>query len=378
MSPNCGSRVSVLPVRKVLQNDVFKILCFFAGSLVMAAILSPWIYTAGMGLADVTAAKETNDFLTWLGDAARRSEEKFARFFNRALMLSAVVLLFPLMMWLRAGRGSKRFRDTPWSLRLPDDEVSSSGQPLARNPHGWADLCVGVLLSAGLLLLSGWVMVQLGFFGWRDAAETTRGAVNPRLREINWWDVLQGALTTAVVVSLIEEVLFRGVLLGIFLRAMRTWSAVISLSLLFAAVHFLKPPPGHVVPDPEAAEAGFVLLGHIVARFADPLHMLSRFSILFAVGVVLAVARLRTASLWMPFSLHAGWIIGLKVFKSATWPVKDLPEWTSWLVGTTLLEGLIPLAMVGLTGVLIVAIGGRGECRGRDDEPETTESGDAD
>lgn len=344
-------------MRNVVQNDVFKILCFFAGSLVLAAILSPWIYSAGMGLAEVTASKETNSFLTWLGDAARRSEHKFARFFNRSLMLSVVVLLFPLVWWLRAGRGDKRFRDTPWSLRLPDERVSMNGQPLARNPHGWSHLFIGLCLSAGLLLLSGWVMVQMGLFGWRDVAETTRGAVNPRLREIDWLRALKGALVTAVVVSAIEEVLFRGVLLGIFLRAMRTWSAVLSLSLLFAAVHFLEPPPGHSVPDPEALDAGFVLLGQIFSRFTDPLHMLSRFSILFAVGVVLAVARIRTASLWMPFGLHAGWIIGLSVFKSATWPASGLPEWTSWLVGTTLLEGLIPLVMVGLTGVLVVAVG---------------------
>jgi membrane protease YdiL (CAAX protease family) len=343
-------------MRGLAQCDVFKILCYFAGSLVMAAVLSPWLYNAGMGIAEVTEGRETNSLMTWLGDAARRSEDNFARFFNRALMLSAVVLLFPLGAWLRLGRGGARFRDTPWSLRLPQRLVASGGQPLERNPRGVGQLAIGLLLSAGLLLISGWLMVRMGFFVWRDAAESARGVANPLVREIDWLGALRGALITAVVVSIIEEVLFRGVLLGIFLRAMRVWTAIIALSLLFAFVHFLKPPPGEAVPDPEALDAGFVLLGQIFARFADPQHLLSRFSILFAVGVVLAVARYRTASLWLPFGLHAGWIIGLKVFKSATWPVSGLPEWATWLVGGTLLEGLLPLAMVGLTGVLVVAL----------------------
>jgi membrane protease YdiL (CAAX protease family) len=172
-------------------------------------------------------------------------------------------------------------------------------------------------------------------------------------------DLLKAAtkvLPGAVVVALIEELLFRGVLLGIFLRAMRPAPAIALLSFLFAFVHFLQPPPLARVPDPEAMNAGFVLLGQIFGRFADPMSMISRFLILAAVGVVLAYARYRTASLWLPVGLHIGWVFGVGMFKAATWPVVGLPEAARWLVGFSLLEGLLPLSVVIVTGVVIHAM----------------------
>lgn len=202
-------------------------------------------------------------------------------------------------------------------------------------------------------MISGWVLVKAGFFLWRDAPESAQGYANPILSEIDWSGALRKGAITAIAVSIIEEVLFRGVLLGIFLRAMRPGMAIVTLSFLFAFVHFLEPPVGAVIDDPEAGNAGFVLLGQILSRFADPLPMVSTFSILFAVGVVLGVARYRTASLWLPIGLHAGWILALVVFKAATWPVFELPDAARWFVGMTLLEGILPLVMVIMTGLVV-------------------------
>lgn len=340
-------------MRRILQSDVFKIFCYVAASLVMAAMISPWLYQLGKGLAEMTSGKQTNSAVRYVAEAAGRAE--FPRFFDRSLMLSALVLLFPLTAWLKVGRrGSGRFRDTPWSLSRPDDEVVlDRGQPLERSAHGWQYLVVGFIVASGLLLLSGWLLVQAGCFMWRDAEASVRGTVNKVPQVVDWGKAATSALPRAFTVAVVEEVLFRGVLLGIFLRAMRAGPAVVLLSLLFAFVHFLQPPPQAKVPDPEAANAGFVLLGQIFSRFADPLNLLSRFSILAAVGLVLAYARGRTASLWLPVGLHAGWVFGMVIFKSATWPVAGLPEAVRWLVGMSLLEGLMPLSVVLVTGVLV-------------------------
>jgi membrane protease YdiL (CAAX protease family) len=335
------------------QGDVFKVLLYVAGTLVLGAAIAPWIYNIGMGLAEVTAEKETNGFVEWIGRAAERSKDNFGRFFDRAVLLSALVLLFPLLAWLKLGRGGERYRDTPWSLRLPDSVVSGRGQPLRRNPHGGAEMIFGFVLAGGILMISGWILVKAGFFLWRDAAESTQGVANPIVSEIDWGGALRKGLITALVVSILEEVLFRGVLLGIFLRAMRPAMAIVTLSFLFAFVHFLEPPAGAAVADPEAGNAGFELLGQILSRFADPLSMVGSFSILVAVGVVLGVARYRTASLWLPIGLHAGWVLALTVFKAATWPVFELPDAARWFVGMTLLEGVLPLVMVILTGLVV-------------------------
>ncbi|MCW1886173.1 CPBP family intramembrane metalloprotease [Luteolibacter flavescens] len=345
-------RLTFRRVRRGQQSDVLKILAYVAATLVLAAIISPWLYQLGKGLAEVTADKQTNKAIDALAKAAGRAE--FPRFFDRAMMLSALVLIFPLTAWLRLGRAPGSYRDTPWSLRLPDNVISSDlGQPLRRNPQGWLQFGTGFIIAAGLLLLSGWLMLQAGCFMWKDAEASTRGAANLFQQPIDWAKSFKKVVPGALIVSLIEEVLFRGVLLGIFLRAMRATPAVIALSLLFAFVHFLEPSPYVRVPDPESSSAGFYLLGQIFARFANPLELVSGLTVLFAVGLVLAYARIRTASLWLPIGLHFGWVVGFGIFKSATWAVGGLPEITRWFVGTTLREGLLPLSVVAVTGVLV-------------------------
>lgn len=343
---------SVPLVRRGSGNDVIKIFAYVAASLVLGAIIAPWLYQLGKGLAEVFASKEGNGPIQFIAKSAGRAD--FPKFFDRALMLLALVLLFPLTSWLRLGRPPGSYRDTPWSLRLPDNVViSDRGQPLRRNPQGWWQFGTGLVLAGGLLLLSGWLMLQAGCFMWKDAAASTRGMPNKFMEEIVLMKAVSKVLPGALVVALIEETLFRGVLLGIFLRAMRPAPAIATLSFLFAFVHFLQPPPMVRVPDPEAMNAGFVLLGQIFGSFADPMSMVSRFLILAAVGVVLAYARYRTASLWLPIGLHVGWVFGMGIFKAATWPVVGLPEAMRWLVGMSLLEGLMPLSVVIVTGMLV-------------------------
>ncbi|MEK7951866.1 CPBP family intramembrane glutamic endopeptidase [Luteolibacter sp. Y139] len=329
-----------------------KIFAYVAGTLILAAVISPWLYQLGKGLAEVTAEKQTNGMIRYVAEAAGRAD--FPKFFDRALMLSALVLLFPLTAWLRLGRAPGSYRDTPWSLRLPDNVVvADRGQPLRRNPYGWLQLATGLILAGGLLLLSGWLMLQAGCFVWKDATESTRGVVNKVPQAIDWAKSLKKVIPGAVVVALVEELLFRGVLLGIFLRAMRVTPAVFSLSFLFAFVHFLQPPVQVKIPDPEASSAGFFLLSQIFARFGSPMELASSFTVLMAVGLVLAYARVRTASLWLPIGLHLGWVVGVGIFKATTWPVGGLPEATRIFVGPTLREGLLPLSVVMVTGVLV-------------------------
>ncbi|WP_353566467.1 CPBP family intramembrane glutamic endopeptidase [Haloferula sargassicola] len=336
------------------QSDVWKIAAYFVVSLLLGAVLAPWIYNFGMGIAEVTEGKDTNSLVSWLGAAARRSQDNFPRFFDRSVLFSALLLLGPLVAWLRLGRGKPSCGD--WSLYIPENAAGRPGQRLAKNRRGPVELLFGFMLAAGLLLVSGWLLTTAGFFVWRDAGASARGWVNPLVTEIKWGSVIRRALIAATIVAVIEEFLFRGVLLGIFLRAMQPAAAIVSLSVLFAAVHFLEPPRGATVPDPEALDAGFVLLGQILHHFIDPLALAGRFFSILAVGLVLAVARYRTASLWLPIGLHAGWIFAYQVFKGATWPVAQLPASSKLLVGSTILEGLVPLGLAVVTGMLVMAM----------------------
>ena len=89
--------------------------------------------------------------------------------------------------------------------------------------------------------------------------------------------VLSGALF--IVAALAEEALFRGYPLQTFTRARLVWLAVFLTSVPFAAVHLRNP---NVV-------AGFTFVNTALA------------------GVWLAVAYLRTRSLWFPLGVHWSW-----------------------------------------------------------------------
>ncbi len=68
------------------------------------------------------------------------------------------------------------------------------------------------------------------------------------------------------------------------------------------------PQPGLDVADPEAAGTGFEMLRLLAGRFADWRCVCGHFLPLLALGGVLAYARWRTASLWLPVGLHTGWL----------------------------------------------------------------------
>ena len=332
-------------------SDIAKILAYVAGSLLLGALIAPWLYNLGKGLAEITVGKQSNAFIAWL--AAECARAQFSRYFDRSVALAAAILFPPLFQWLKVGRTPVRFRDTPWSLRLPDSVVAcNEGQPLRKNPRGLRDALGGFLVAVVPLIVIGMLLLANGWFQLSDACHISLTA--------EAWRVLAKALRLGIGVGLVEEVIFRGVLLGIFLRAMRPASALVSLSLLFALLHFLQPS-GAELDHPDDMMAGFTLLRMILATFADPMVLLVKVLPMFTVGFVLGYARLRTASLWLPAGLHAGWVVGVVAFKSLTLPGANSPPGSQFFVGDSLREGIIPLAMVVATGFLVHALTNRHE-----------------
>ena len=63
-----------------------------------------------------------------------------------------------------------------------------------------------------------------------------------------------------------------------------------------------------------SASSGLTCLVHSFDQFADPGLVLAGFATLFVIGAILAYARLRTKSLWLPIGLHGGWIFASIIF----------------------------------------------------------------
>jgi len=195
--------------------------------------------------------------------------------------------------------------------------------------------------------------LQADIFTWRKKVEL--GAV------------VQDSLMRAAGAGIMEELFFRGALLGL---VMRVWSPRVALAFvttLFAAVHFLQAPPALVIRDGIEAGTGFWLVGEILRVFADANFLLAECATLWVAGWILGEARLRTRSLWLPIGLHAGWVFGIGLYAGLTRAGKAVrrDEYLPW-IGETLKSGLVPLAMLALTGAAVWAYGrwGRGRVAG--------------
>lgn len=309
-------------VTRFLKAEAGAVVLWVIGSLVLAAALAPWIFQGGKWLGGLSGEGNLPAVLEWLGAAAARSS--FDRFFNRSLLLSALLLLPLLLARLRRLRRQVEPWQSPnttypWKIR-------------------WLHFGVGFLVAAGLLWLLG-------------SALEAAGAFQARPETPNFGKFLRKALLPAAGASLVEEWFFRGLLLGLWLKLAKPMAACIGTSVIFAAVHFVELPAGAVITNPAAADAGFRLLGLSALHFTDLRFFAGDFLTLFVVGLILGTARIRTGGLAFAIGLHAGWVFTLKGFHLLhhTDPESRL---SSWAVGNDLRSGLLPLATLAVTGAV--------------------------
>ncbi len=303
------------------RADVLKTWLYATASVALGAWISPFIYNAGKALAEVSPGKQINGPLQYLAGLCRAAE--FPRFFEAGLLVGAAVLFLPYIHTLRGGRSPE-----------------NGGQRLHKNPQALRQAATGFLLVALLFLVLAGVLAAAGVLAWKNPGEPVA-------------KIALGAFLGALGLAALQEILFRGIALGIFLRAFRPWLATGLSALLFALIHFLDPPPGMNVPDPDAAGTGFELLGKISAQLAEPSALLGTFLPMLALGVVLACIRLRTASLWLPIGLHAGWIFVNALLERATVSAVRADSTLSLLSGVSLDRGIVPLVGFIVAGVLI-------------------------
>ncbi len=289
------------------MKDLAKIFAYLAAVIVLGALLAPPLYwgahwLAGHGIFSVLA------------------EFNFQKFFNRAALIAALVLLWPTIRWLRIG---------DWrELGLEPD------------PR-WRQHLLGGFLIAGLAVgVMAFVYWQLGFYRIRS--------------EIAWHKIPVVALS-AVTVAFLEEALFRGAILGLVLRSLRRYAALFWVTVLFAIVHFLKPDDSFELTD-VGWLSGFALIPHTFHQFADPMTLLAGFTTLFALGWLCGDAALRTRALWLSIGIHAG-IVFVKMSFSvmSKFAVKrsKRDELLPW-VGDRFESGLVPVAVLLLAWLAVV------------------------
>jgi membrane protease YdiL (CAAX protease family) len=280
-------------------KDAARLAAYFIAIVIGGALLAPILFWSAQALA----AHGVFPFL---------AKYDFDTFFHRAILIAAVLLLWPL-------------------LRVSNVHgLAELG--LAPNPHWARHVGTGVLLSVIPLLFCGALLIALHVYS---------------IRHVFIWPRLGKVLLAAVSVPFIEETFFRGIVLGLLLRTGRKLPSIVAVSALFAAVHFLKGSEWK--PAVVTWTSGFQSIGDAVAGFADPMMVLAAFATLFLIGCILADACVLTRSLWLPIGLHAGWIFASGTF---SWLARRQIVALPWL-GKDLLVGIIPLGLAAVTWILM-------------------------
>ncbi len=186
----------------------------------------------------------------------------------------------------------------------------------------------GLALGVATMLPIALVIVALGIRNPRpgfDAAMLLSG-------------IAAGALT-GLVVALVEETFFRGLMFRAVLRDSGPATAVWTTAILYSAIHFFARVK---IPHAEVAwDSGITLLGSALARFADPVPIADAFITLAIVGLLLGLVRHWTGSIAAGIGLHMGWVCVIKATSTVTrhdeaarWSflVSDFDAFTGWLV----------------------------------------------
>ena len=168
--------------------------------------------------------------------------------------------LFLLLSALGAGYFCTRFLEgLPWRAL-----------GLTLHKLWYRDLIVGAAI--GILTLAAAVAIGFAVGGLRFSMSTT-GVLGATVRSVG------GSAVLFAIAALAEEAIFRGYPLQTLSRAQLVWLGVLLNFVFFAIVHLGNP---NVVP-------GFTFANTALA------------------GVWLAIAYIRTRSLWFPFAVHWGW-----------------------------------------------------------------------
>ena len=149
-----------------------------------------------------------------------------------------------------------------WIERRPLADLGLSTRHLGR------DLLLGFVLG---LLLQGTVIGILALAGWYHVTSLAPASVAVVL-------ILQG-LGVHLLVALVEEGIFRGIIFRLLERTLGTWIAIMLSAVLFGLMHLVNP--------------GATLFGAI--------------AIALEAGIMLGAAYILTRSLWLSVGIHWAW-----------------------------------------------------------------------
>jgi len=285
-----------------------RLLFFVLAALTLTCIISPWFALA----------------VDWLGtDGLGFFSEPipFARIFDRAFIVSGVVLFILFRRYFGGGRIKQLF---------------ATRFALARR-----DLFTGLGLAIGSMILLTVAMTAADIF-----TPYFRLSLGRSLSRIF------NATMAGLSVGVIEELFFRGILFMGLYRQGNVVRAYFAANLLYSVLHFIKPERDYFL-DSIQPLAGFTHLLASFHPFLDPLILLPGVFGLFIIGLVLSYALIRTGKLYLRIGLHAGWVFSLKTMRVFGDFTRDDLGWVFGETVPKIVSGVAIWAGILLVGVAV-------------------------
>jgi len=289
----------------------------YFGAFLAAALLAPPLYQFVQYLGGGAAPGSVMEYL---------AGQPFHRYVDRLRMLTAALLV----LWLvrRCGLWGRFGFD--WRNR---------GLTVLAVYFGLGVLSLGIVV-AGQALLGGGVEPR-----GLEAARVVR--------------VLLASLAGGLLLGWLEEAIFRGMLLRMFYTAAGPRVALLLGSLVFAAVHFKKVPPG--LAEGAGWQASFKVAAYQSVSVLFTVDWLM-FANYLLVGLVLGLLFLRTRSLIPCMGLHAGWVL----VRNSWSKLADVPEGPATLIWGSgrVVDGMAALILLGAITIALYVEWNRHQRRG--------------
>ena len=196
----------------------------------------------------------------------------------------------------------------PFFLRfLALDSWRAAGYTLPRN-EAWAAIGYGILIGVAIMVVLTGTQWLLGIHFFDPPPDKWSAFYVVRY--------LLSGLISGLAVGFIEETFLRGLMHTGMRRTLGFWSTASLTSLLYAALHFMKPAE---LGDREFNSANALdMIVEGLVRIAQSGQVFDSFVTLVMVGIFLSMVRERTGNILWAIGIHAGWVMIIKVMKYLT------------------------------------------------------------
>jgi uncharacterized protein len=217
----------------------------------------------------------------------------FPRYVHRCLLGIALLGLWPLVKNLEL-------------KSLPDVGIV--------RPRGqWKKLGAGFLL--GLFSLAIVAGIAFAFHARQMNEKLSDGQIAHKLLD---------AAGTAVLVAILEEILFRGAIFGALRKVFHWVFALIISSMIYAILHYFESGK---FTGAVTWLSGLQLLPLMLQNLGDLHAVIPGFFNLTLAGALLAWAYQRTGNLYFSIGLHMGWIFWVKAYAIVTQLTPSADKW---------------------------------------------------